>query len=169
REKRRLIWARVFSRFCESRKDGANKVFDSALNTVITGAIGFCAEAIRGASICPAAAWLVISIPSSRIKRLCITRFPGRLILAFHPGGEGTDFASASKFLRKRHGLGIRTSLCEEPDCQKRNRNQITKVGLRLSVPLWTLLDLFQFAQTFDSRSVILFLCWALIFQSLQV
>jgi len=65
----------------------------------MTGAIGFCAEAIRGADICPAAAWLPINIPSSRIKRLCITRFPGRLILAFHFGGEGTDFAPVSKFL----------------------------------------------------------------------
>jgi len=116
-EKRRLIWARVFPRSCESRKDGANKVFDSALNTVMTGATGFCAGAIRSADICPAAAWPPINIPSSRIKRLCITRFPGRLILAFHPGGEGTDFAPAPKFLRKRHGLEIRTSLCEEPHC----------------------------------------------------
>jgi hypothetical protein len=51
--------------------------------------------------------------------RLHITRFPGRLILAFHFLGEGTDFAPAPRFLRKRHGLGIRTSLGEEPHLLK--------------------------------------------------
>jgi hypothetical protein len=47
--------------------------------------------------------------------------------------------------------------------------NKVTKVALRLSVLIWTLLDLFQSAQTFDSRSVTLFLSGALIFPSLQL
>ena len=117
-EKRKLLWAKVCSGSCENRMDGANKVFDSALNGVTTGATGFCTGASRSADICTAAAWLLINIPSSRIRLWCITKFLVRLILAFHRKGEGTDFAPASKFLSLAPlDCGSGTSLCEEPDC----------------------------------------------------
>jgi hypothetical protein len=133
------IRARVFSRSCESRKDGANKVFDSALNTVMTGAIGLCAGAIRDADICPAAAWLPINIPSSRIKR-CVSR----------------DFRPANSCLplrRRRYGFrcGLQTPFANAVDWGSGllfARNRIARNEIEIRILRLRFACLFQYGHS---------------------
>src|ERR1051325_1415232 len=145
---RRLEWERERSKFCDSNKDGTNKRADSALNSEMTGSNGLCARTICGAGICPAdGTWLPARIPSNTINHLCVTRFPRSLILALHHGCKKVH-PHAFRFLCLPRGLRIRAPLSEGIGCYE--GREVTRVDVRLSVPIWTFLHPFQFVYFFD-------------------